>query len=142
LRALLPALSLIVCLVASPDAAFADTQSPKAEPSRAAIPFKKDERGAALDLPNIVAALVAVGLIGWGVLYALRRSNLLPNDLLRKSRRVRVIEAVRLDSKATLYLVAADDRTLLLGRSGDALVVLSELQAAPSAQNDVARGSS
>ena len=123
-------LVLAACLAAPPPAMPADGES-AANASGAPIPFRKDDRDATSGLSTTVGVLVLLALIGWGGLYALRRFKLAPPGFLGKAagnaRRVKVIETLRIDPRLTLYVVAADDKTLLLGRCGDTLVVASEL---------------
>jgi len=64
----------------------------------------------------------------------MRRYGFLPRGLAGTSRRIRLIEALRLDGGVTLYLVAADDHTLLLGRCGNTLIVAAQLQRNAAAQ--------
>jgi hypothetical protein len=138
LRSLAAAVGLMICLAGSPRWVLAETESRAEASPGTAIPFKKDDRDAASGLPTAVAVLALLVLLGWGGLHALRRFKLAPPGLAGKARRVRLIEAVRIDPKVTLYLVAADDRTLLLGRCGDTLVLASELarEARPSVSTE------
>jgi hypothetical protein len=129
----------MICLALVPRWAPAQTQAAAAAASATGIPFRKDDRDVASGLPTTIGILVVLALLGWGGVHALRRSRLAPRVFAGKVGRVRLIEAVRIDPRVTLYLVAADDRTLLLGRCGDKLVVASELRRAP-ASGDPAEG--
>ena len=131
MRSLVSAVGLMICLSAFPRWVLAEAESKAAASPGTAIPFRKDDRDAASGLSTAVAVLALLVLLGWGGLHALRRFKLAPPGLAGKARRVRLIEAVRIDPKVTLYLVAADDRTLLLGRCGDTLVLASELAPEP-----------
>src|SRR5215467_7000987 len=123
-------LVLAACFAAPLPAMPADGES-GAGAAGAPIPFRKDDRDVTSGLSTTVGVLVLLALIGWGGLYALRRLRLAPPGLLGKAagkaRRVRLVETLRIDPRLTLYVVAADDKTLLLGRCGDTLVVASEL---------------
>jgi hypothetical protein len=125
-------LVLAACLAAPLPAMPADGE-PGAGATGAPIPFRKDDRGATSGLSTTIGVLVLLALMGWGGLYALRRLKLAPQALMGKARRVRLVETLRIDPRLTLYVVAADDKTLLLGRCGDTLVVASELPTSDAA---------
>jgi len=112
----------------APAAAAAD--APQAAAPGAAIPFKKAEREPSSDWAQAFAALIVVAGLAWAGLYALKRWRLVPAALGGgAARRIRLLEAARLDARVTLYLVAGDGRTFLLGRCGDSLVLLRDFEA-------------
>jgi flagellar biogenesis protein FliO len=98
--------------------------------SASAIPFKKEQSEASSSWGNALASLIVVLGIGWAGVYALRRFRFMPAALGGGDRRIRLVEATRLDARVTLYLVVADGRSFLLGRCGDSLVMVKDLGAA------------
>ena len=96
------------------------------QPSGTTIPFRDDgkatEGGGAAALVVLLAFAAAAG----AAVYLGRRFKLIP-VAGESSGKIRVLESRRLDAKTTLYLVTAEDQTLLLGRCGESLVTLADL---------------
>lgn len=126
LRALVVAGALCAACAAPARAADPPPQTP------APIPFKKDEPEGGAGLAQALAALALAAVAGGAAIYALRRSRLVPGAWRGASRRITLVETMRLDPRVTLYLVVSDGRTFLLGRAGDSLVVLRESDAPAS----------
>jgi flagellar biogenesis protein FliO len=70
-------------------------------------------------------ALIVVGGIAIGGLFAMRRY--LPTMALKAvaAKRLKLLETMRLTPKTTVFLVQFDNTTLLLGQHGDSLSVLA-----------------
>lgn len=132
LRALLASgIVAAACLTGAP-AAAADAPPAAAD---SAIPFKKAEREPSSEWVQAFGALVLVGALAWAAVYALKRSRLAP-AALRGARRIRLVETARLDTRVTLYLVEGEDRSYLLGRCGDSLVVIRDFEGRPGASSE------
>lgn len=133
LRALLASgIVAAACVMVTPGVA-ADAPMPAAPDS--AIPFKKAEREPSSEWVQAFGALVLVGALAWAAVYALKRSRLAPGAL-RGARRIRLVEMARLDTRVTLYLVEGEDRSYLLGRCGDSLVVIRDFEGRPGASSE------
>lgn len=129
MKAIVGAVLLAVGLAAA-QGAFAEQTPPRPADAQGAqpIPFRKDEGFGAMVLNAGLGLAVAIGA-AVGVLYLLRRH--LAGGQNAPGRRLRVIETVRLGPKTTLFLVAVDDRNLLIGQQGDTLVALAQPSAPP-----------
>jgi flagellar biogenesis protein FliO len=121
------ALAAACAPMALPAAALA-ADAPQAAGPATSIPFKKEEREPSADWTHAFAALAVAAAVGWGALYLLRRTRIVP-AALRASSRIRLVETARIDARVTLYLVSAEGRGFLLGRCGDSLVLLKDFDA-------------
>ena len=100
---------------------------PTARPaaSRPSIPYKQgDDIGASLGRVGI-GLVIALG-VGIAALVAYKRMVLTP----AASRRMRLVETLRLGPKVAIFLVEVDGRTLLIGQQGETLAVLDPSQRA------------
>ncbi|ROH85911.1 hypothetical protein ED236_09280 [Pseudomethylobacillus aquaticus] len=102
------------------------------------IPFKQaptpfESHGTRVSIVMLLLLGVA------GVLYVLIKKNPKFSTLIpaRHGQRVQVVEKVRLNAKATLYVVTFDGEVLLIGQSGDRLVRLSDAKATKPVQRAI-----
>ena len=59
-----------------------------------------------------------------GAMYGMRRLQM--QRAVGTSRRMKVVEVLRLSPKSTVFLVEVDDRNVLIGQTGSALTLLGE----------------
>lgn len=114
-------LSASLCLlIAAPAVSWAEPpQTPQAS-----IPFKSEPKSVSRQVGESVFALIIVGGIAVGGLYAMRRylPNMVPKS--RVGKRLQLLETIRLTPKTTVFLIQFDNATLLLGQHGDSLNLL------------------
>lgn len=107
------------------------TVPPAADKPAAEIPFRRES------LPGFDAGRWAFGVglalvVAGGLLWWLRRR--LPGAAAGpRTRRIQVLETLRVSPRSTLLLVECDGRTLLIGEQAGALVLLSSREEAPHA---------
>jgi flagellar biogenesis protein FliO len=104
------------------------------------IPYKKEEMGATTASGQAFAIVtVLLGIACAGLVVAKRyfprgldfRLPLKPGA----SRRLQLVETMRLDARTSLYLVQLDDRVLLLAQSGDSVTPLVNERTGGHARN-------
>ena len=104
-------------------------EQPQAAENGKSIPYKTEKKsfgGLALRTAIVfvfVIALVVAGLYILGRYFPGLTVNVRPIQGAQ-AQRLRVIEIKRLTPKTTLFVVEYDKKTLLLGQSGDSLVLL------------------
>ena len=107
-------LALLWMLAPAATAQQADTQAK-------AIPYKQDS-SAADALWRAGLGLIALGAIALGVVYGYKRLPRLKGASV--TRRLKVVETLRLSPRTTLFLVEMDRKSLLLSLSGQETRVL------------------
>lgn len=115
--------------------------------SHAPIPFKTEPSPIESNGGNLIVALLVLLLGACGVLFALRRRFPLQHGQKwgglglslglgggSMSRRVRVVEQMRLNPRCTLYVIEHHGREILLGQCGDTLSVIDASPAGPASE--------
>lgn len=121
----------VVLVVAAVVLSPAPAQESATTVARPAIPYKSeptpiDEYG-----PRLTVVLLGLLAAAATALYVLRRRLPQLRDLGTPTRRLKVIERVRLNPRCTLFVVQLDRRELLIGQCGDRLVQLDPPQTDP-----------
>jgi len=97
-----------------------------ADVSEARLPLRTDPVVTGGTLARVVAATSAGLVLVWLAILALRRWGFGVGGASVPGRRIQLLEARRLTRGASLLLVRIGDRDVLLGQTGDRLVMLSD----------------
>lgn len=91
---------------------------------RPAIPFKTEPSPVEEYGGRLAAVLIVLAGLSAAVIYLAKKRGAQWPGLSLASKRLQVVERVRLNPRCTLYLVKVDDKEVLLGQCGDNLVPL------------------
>lgn len=103
--------------------ARADTDTKKT-----VIPFKKEQSNDGRFAIKVVGSLILVSLLGVATIYALKRYMPIGFQIDKdKTRRLRLVESLRVSPKTTLILVEFDGEPVLLAQSTDRIAKMASL---------------
>lgn len=109
-----------------------------AEPlvARGAIPFKQEKQGGDTQIYQSLAAVALAGLAAYGIIVGLKRHGGKAGAAPGRTRRLRMVEAVRLGRRGMLYVVEYQGQELLLAESEHGIQLLNSRPAAAAAATD------
>jgi len=128
-HAVVLAAALILMLSGNALAASTGADTPdKSAQAHSEIPFKQDQQPTEQLAARSVGALVVVGIVGYLVLFLMKRHGFAGVALIhpRKGhqRRIQILEATRLSQKVTLHVVAYRGTELLLAESPEGIQLI------------------
>ena len=113
-------------LLALSGLALADVPAVSAvTPAPGAIPFKHDKQATGSLAYQSFAGLVLDGLAACGIVLGLKRYGGKLGGRLGQTRRVQMLEAIRLSRRSTLYVVQYQGQELLLAESEHGIALVS-----------------
>lgn len=128
-RAIVGVLTLLAALCAN-YACAQDSASPASK-----IPYKAEGTPLEEHGSRVGIGLLIFLAISGGVLYGIRKKIPSLAERADGDAHLKIIKRTHLNPRATLYVVEFDQRTLLIGQSGDHLVCLDKFSPAESQDN-------
>lgn len=134
-RAALWGVVVALSIAAAAPAFGADAGAQPTPATRAqSIPFKREPNGTSAMLMRVVGGLVVVALLGLAAVYVIKRYfPSLYHPSFAGSNRIKLLEARRLTTRTTLFLIELDGMPLLLAQTSDRITLLYDRPRAGSA---------